>query len=149
MPHWLKTVIEIFEAPTSDLRELAHLAGGDPRTFYRGVNLSDLDTKGQNIDDMQFSNQAPQVPDSGTHVPKTRRRRRKPSANDLIGVLESLDVRNLSLAEKADLKRKLGLHKKQMAAAVTVIDGHLKKLARKKRNVRKPNPAPRKKATKR
>ena len=39
---------------TADLRELARIAGGDPRTFYRGISLDDLDLGGQNIDGMEF-----------------------------------------------------------------------------------------------
>ena len=51
----------------------------------------------------------------------------------LIGVLKSLNVDNLSNAEKADLKRNLLAHKKELANASKVIDGHLKKLAAKKK----------------
>jgi hypothetical protein len=51
----------------------------------------------------------------------------------LIGVLKSLNVDNLSNAEKADLKKKLVAHKKELESASKVIDGHLKKLAGKKK----------------
>jgi hypothetical protein len=56
----------------------------------------------------------------------------------LIGVLKSLNVDNLSDAEKADMKRKLLAHKKELQNASKVIDGHLKKLtAKKKRKAKK------------
>jgi hypothetical protein len=51
----------------------------------------------------------------------------------LIGVLKSLNVDNLSTAEKADMKRKLLAHKKELQAASKVVEGHLKKLAAKKK----------------
>jgi hypothetical protein len=44
----------------------------------------------------------------------------------------------LSNAEKADLKKKLVAHKKELKGASKVIDGHLKKLtAKKKRKAKK------------
>lgn len=55
MAHWLEKVITLLQADTSDLRELARMAGGNPKTFYRGVRLRDLDLDGQNIEDMEFS----------------------------------------------------------------------------------------------
>jgi hypothetical protein len=51
----------------------------------------------------------------------------------LIGVLKSLNVDNLSNAEKADLKKKLLAHKKELRNATKVVDGHLKKLTAKKK----------------
>jgi hypothetical protein len=55
MSHWLEKVIILLEADTSDLRELARLAGGDPRTFYKGVDIKKLDLADQNIEGMEFS----------------------------------------------------------------------------------------------
>lgn len=55
MSHWLEKVIALLEAETSDLRELARLAGGNPKTFYRGVDLNNLDTTGQDLEGMEFS----------------------------------------------------------------------------------------------
>ena len=43
MKHWLEMVIILLQSDTSDLRELCRIAGGDPSTFYRGVNLDHLD----------------------------------------------------------------------------------------------------------
>jgi hypothetical protein len=51
----------------------------------------------------------------------------------LIGVLRDLNVDNLSDAEKAELKRKLLAHKKELKNTSKIIDGHLKKLAAKKK----------------
>jgi hypothetical protein len=51
----------------------------------------------------------------------------------LIGVLRSLNVDNLSTAEKAELKKKLLAHKKELNNASKVLDGHLKKLTAKKK----------------
>ena len=60
--HWLDKVIEILNAETSDLRELAKLAGGDPRTFYRGVELRSLETAGQDLTGMEFGWEPPNEP---------------------------------------------------------------------------------------
>lgn len=60
MPHWLDKIITLLQAETFDLRELARIAGGDPRTFYRGIDPVDLDLSGQNIDGMEFSSSAHQ-----------------------------------------------------------------------------------------
>ena len=60
MPHWLDKIITLLQAETSDLRELACIAGGDPRTFYRGIDPADLDLTGQNIEGMEFSSPAHQ-----------------------------------------------------------------------------------------
>jgi hypothetical protein len=49
----------------------------------------------------------------------------------LIGVLKSLNFDNLSDAEKADLKKKLQAHKKELKDASAVVDRHLKKLSTK------------------
>lgn len=54
MTHWLDKVFLLLEAPTSDLRELAKLAGGDPRTFYRGIDPNSLDLEGQDISGIDF-----------------------------------------------------------------------------------------------
>lgn len=55
MEHWLDRVLLLLQADTDNLRELAEIAGGDPRTFYRAINISDVDIKGQNIDGMEFA----------------------------------------------------------------------------------------------
>ncbi len=56
----------------------------------------------------------------------------------LIGVLKSLNVDNLSDAEKADMKKKLMAHKKELKNVSKIVDQHLKKLsAKKKRKVAK------------
>jgi hypothetical protein len=55
MAHWLDKVVTLLQARTSNLRELAELAGEDPRTFYRGVMLSELDVEGQDLTGMEFA----------------------------------------------------------------------------------------------
>jgi hypothetical protein len=55
VPHWLEKVVVLLQAETGDLRELARIAGADPRIFYRGVDLHDLDLGGQDIEGMEFS----------------------------------------------------------------------------------------------
>jgi hypothetical protein len=55
MPYWLDKVVQILQADTDDLRELAKLAGANPQTFYRGINPADLDLNGQDITGMEFS----------------------------------------------------------------------------------------------
>jgi hypothetical protein len=54
MAHWLDKVVTLLQAQTSNLRDLAELAGEDPRTFYRGVKLSELDIEGQDLTGMEF-----------------------------------------------------------------------------------------------
>ena len=55
MPHWLDKVVVLLQAETADLRELARIAGANPKTFYRGIDLKDLDLDGQDIEGMEFS----------------------------------------------------------------------------------------------
>lgn len=55
MAHWLDIVVDLFKADTKDLRELARIAGGDPTTFYRGVEPAELDLEDQDIDGIEFS----------------------------------------------------------------------------------------------
>jgi hypothetical protein len=47
MTHWLDMVITLLQANTSDLRELARLAGADPKTFYQGIEIERLDLLGK------------------------------------------------------------------------------------------------------
>jgi len=56
MPHWLEKALHLIEADTHDLRELAILAGGDPRTFYLDTSLDGADLRGQDLRGMKFSN---------------------------------------------------------------------------------------------
>jgi hypothetical protein len=55
MTHWLDMVMTLLQANTSDLRELARLAGADPKTFYKGIEIRRLDLAGQDIEGMEFS----------------------------------------------------------------------------------------------
>jgi len=43
MPHWMDKVVVLLTTNTADLRKLALMAGGNPRTFYRGIKLEDLE----------------------------------------------------------------------------------------------------------
>lgn len=67
--HWLQKVMELLTANTSNLRELAEIAGGNPKTFYRGIDLSRLDTAGQDLSDMEFGWDAPRKPDALPQMP--------------------------------------------------------------------------------
>ncbi len=49
MNNWLSKVESILSADTSDLRELADIAGVDPSKLYRDVNFRDADLRGQNL----------------------------------------------------------------------------------------------------
>jgi hypothetical protein len=65
-------------------------------------------------------------------------------AMTLISVLKSLNFDNLSDAEKADLKKKLQAHKKELDDTSAVVNRHLKKLStKKKRKVAKQPPSKR------
>jgi hypothetical protein len=55
MAHWLDIVVKILTAETTNLRELAEMANGDPKTFYVGVNLDDVDFSGQDVTGMHFT----------------------------------------------------------------------------------------------
>jgi squalene synthase HpnC len=55
MSHWLDKVVTLLQSETSDLRELARIAGGDPRTFYRGANMNGSDFCGQDLRGMEFT----------------------------------------------------------------------------------------------
>jgi hypothetical protein len=56
MSHWLDIVVKLLQSDTNNLRELARIAGADPRTFYRGIDSRKLDLDGQNIEGIEFSN---------------------------------------------------------------------------------------------
>jgi hypothetical protein len=53
--HWLSRVEEVLSADTADLRQLAEIAGCDPRTFYVGQDLSECDLAGQDLRCMDLS----------------------------------------------------------------------------------------------
>jgi hypothetical protein len=53
--HWLDKVVTLLRADTADLRELARIAGADVRVFYRGIDASELDLAGQDLDGIEFS----------------------------------------------------------------------------------------------
>jgi len=53
--HWLDGTIELINAKTSDLRELAQIVGGDPQSFYVGTGLDGVDICGQDLRGMQFT----------------------------------------------------------------------------------------------
>jgi predicted Zn-dependent protease len=56
MAHWLQKVVDLLQSDDSDLRALAKAAGGDPRTFYLGTDLSGADLRGQDLRGMNFTN---------------------------------------------------------------------------------------------
>ena len=53
--HWLNGVLDLLNAETTNLRELAKLANADPRTFYLGANLEGVNISGQDLRGMRFS----------------------------------------------------------------------------------------------
>lgn len=66
--HWLEKALVLLTAETADLRELATMADGDPRTFYLGVDPARLDTRGQNLSGMLFGKGEEIVPSSVDEV---------------------------------------------------------------------------------
>jgi hypothetical protein len=48
-PDWQAVLARILTASTGDLRELAEMAGGDPRSFYVGTSLDGADLRGQDL----------------------------------------------------------------------------------------------------
>jgi len=61
MSHWLEKVVVLLKADTKDLRELARLAGGNPKTFYLGVDRRKIDFRGQDVQGMRFSDPPQQL----------------------------------------------------------------------------------------
>lgn len=55
MAHWLDKVIDLLQAQTDDLRELARIAGANPETFYLGIDPTQLDIAGQDLTGIEFS----------------------------------------------------------------------------------------------
>ena len=55
MDHWLDKVLVLLQARTSNLKELARIAGSDHRTFYIGIDVESLDLQNQDISEMRFS----------------------------------------------------------------------------------------------
>lgn len=55
MPHWLDPILKILDAETTDLRELAKIAGGDPKTFYIGTSIDGANISGQDLRGMIFT----------------------------------------------------------------------------------------------
>ena len=57
MSHWLDMVVTLLCAETSDLRELAKLAGRDDlKSFYIGVDVDKLEIVDQDLKGLEFSN---------------------------------------------------------------------------------------------
>jgi adenylate kinase len=52
---WVEAAIKVMTSGETNLRKLAQLAGGNPRTFYRGANLRGADLRGQDLRDMDFA----------------------------------------------------------------------------------------------
>lgn len=57
MPHWLDKVLDIYNADTINLRELAKIAGANPEFFYVGTSMRNVDVKGQDLTGIRFSDQ--------------------------------------------------------------------------------------------
>ncbi len=55
MPSWQEKVVRVMMAETSDLRELARIAGRDPATFWRDANFRRADLSGQDLRGLDVS----------------------------------------------------------------------------------------------
>jgi len=53
--HWLDKVVEILNADTNDLRQLARIAGYNPKNFYRWTSMDGADLRGQDLTGMKFA----------------------------------------------------------------------------------------------
>ncbi len=73
LPGWLSGVRNILSAETGDLRELAKLAGEDPRTLYIGTSIDGIDIRGQDLRGMIFTTIASDKPliDKSTKIDYT------------------------------------------------------------------------------
>lgn len=54
MAKWFERVCEIMLSEASDLKDLARIAGSDPRYFYCGANLNGADLRGMDLIGMEF-----------------------------------------------------------------------------------------------
>lgn len=55
MSDWQDKVVAVMLAETSDLRELALIAGYDPSTFWHDANFRNADLSGQDLDDLDLT----------------------------------------------------------------------------------------------
>jgi hypothetical protein len=53
--HWLDKVVTLLQAGTTDLRELARMAGGNEKTFYLGIDIEKLDLSQQDLRGIEFT----------------------------------------------------------------------------------------------
>lgn len=63
---WLKAIERVLRASTGDLRELARIAGMDPKTLYIGTGLSGVDLRGQDLRGMILTNRKGAITDETT-----------------------------------------------------------------------------------
>jgi hypothetical protein len=55
MTHWLQTVATVLQSEVTDLKELAKIAGAEPRHFYMGTCLDGVNICGQDLRGLEFS----------------------------------------------------------------------------------------------
>ncbi|WP_172745694.1 leucine-rich repeat domain-containing protein [Neorhizobium galegae] len=55
MVHWLDKVVELINANTHDLKDLARIAGYDPKVLYRGTSMRGLNFSDQDIAELELS----------------------------------------------------------------------------------------------
>ncbi|MFG1345481.1 hypothetical protein V5F59_11350 [Xanthobacter autotrophicus DSM 431] len=63
---WFKAIERVLRASTGDLRELAQIAGADPKTLYVGTSLDGVDLRGQDLRGMILTNREGAITDEAT-----------------------------------------------------------------------------------
>lgn len=102
MSHWLDKLVDILSADTVDLRELAEIAGFDPKFFYIGTDISGADIRGQNLEGMKFSNfQLSQVKvDSETRIDGYGELRFDDEIDELVVKMKLVEIKRLGRQEE-------------------------------------------------
>lgn len=68
MKHWLDHVVDLLEADTLDLRELALKSRDDPTNFYVGASMMGVDLRGQDLRGLRFSDLNGAITDETTRL---------------------------------------------------------------------------------
>lgn len=116
MAHWLSKVVALLNAETSDLRALAHLAGEDPRTFYKGTSLAGADLRGQDLRGMEFGSLSDAILDDRTLIEQNTNK------NEKYYFKETPDAENLKEVEEFVLIAKQLIRDKKYNDALMILE---------------------------
>lgn len=138
MPHWLKKIATLLQAETADLRELARIAGANPKTFYRGIKLEDLDVSGQNLDGMGFSTNLPILDLSDAAVRrmiKSAKRRGYATHDEINEVLSDYESTSNQIEDVFAMLSEMGIDVVAIENDASRIVGRIKKYTRQEERI--------------